>query len=118
MKYFIYLIRTNKNDSVLFKKHLHVLFHCITVTVYHDVDTRSYSLTLDENMLSSLSQAWQKARSDGWERSFCEKNFLSQGTMDMILGMRTQLLGQLRAIGQLHFNFLYIPLSLHQLYVT
>ncbi|XP_015222321.2 3'-5' RNA helicase YTHDC2 isoform X1 [Lepisosteus oculatus] len=44
-------------------------------------------------------QAWQKARSDGWERAFCEKNFLSQATMEMIIGMRTQLLGQLRAIG-------------------
>lgn len=45
-------------------------------------------------------QAWQKARSDGWERTFCEKNFLSQATMDIILGMRTQLLGHLRAIGE------------------
>ncbi|XP_040397034.1 3'-5' RNA helicase YTHDC2 isoform X2 [Cygnus olor] len=44
-------------------------------------------------------QAWQKARSDGWERAFCEKNFLSQATMEIIIGMRTQLLGQLRASG-------------------
>lgn len=44
-------------------------------------------------------QAWQKARSEGWERSFCEKNFLSQATMELILGLRVQLLGQLRAIG-------------------
>uniref|UniRef100_A0A2K6FDA9 RNA helicase n=1 Tax=Propithecus coquereli TaxID=379532 RepID=A0A2K6FDA9_PROCO len=43
--------------------------------------------------------AWQKARSDGWERAFCEKNFLSQATMEIIIGMRTQLLGQLRASG-------------------
>ena len=49
--------------------------------------------------LSFCLQAWQKARSDGWERSFCEKNFLSQATMEIIIGMRTQLLGQLRAIG-------------------
>ena len=27
--------------------------------------------------------------------------------MDMILGMRTQLLGQLRAIGQFHFHFVF-----------
>ncbi|XP_041666905.1 3'-5' RNA helicase YTHDC2 [Cheilinus undulatus] len=53
----------------------------------------------DHMALLRAFQAWQKARSDGWERSFCEKNFLSQATMDMILGMRTQLLGQLRAIG-------------------
>ncbi|KAM5193048.1 3'-5' RNA helicase YTHDC2 [Mantella aurantiaca] len=44
-------------------------------------------------------QAWQKACSDGWERAFCEKNFLSQATMEIIIGMRTQLLGQLRASG-------------------
>ncbi|XP_069025007.1 3'-5' RNA helicase YTHDC2-like [Embiotoca jacksoni] len=53
----------------------------------------------DHMALLRAFQAWQRARSDGWERSFCEKNFLSQATMDMILGMRTQLLGQLRAIG-------------------
>ncbi|XP_076615090.1 3'-5' RNA helicase YTHDC2 isoform X1 [Chaetodon auriga] len=53
----------------------------------------------DHMALLRTFQAWQKARSDRWERSFCEKNFLSQATMDMILGMRTQLLGQLRAIG-------------------
>ncbi|XP_073334572.1 3'-5' RNA helicase YTHDC2 isoform X1 [Pagrus major] len=53
----------------------------------------------DHMALLRAFQAWQKARSEGWERAFCEKNFLSQATMDMILGMRTQLLGQLRAIG-------------------
>nr|XP_057913244.1 3'-5' RNA helicase YTHDC2 isoform X2 [Doryrhamphus excisus] len=53
----------------------------------------------DHMALLRAFQAWQKARSDGWERAFCEKNFLSQATMDMILGMRTQLMGQLRAIG-------------------
>ncbi|XP_071964049.1 3'-5' RNA helicase YTHDC2-like [Antedon mediterranea] len=44
-------------------------------------------------------QAWQRAKSDGWDKQFCERNFLSQATMDMIVGMRTQLLGQLRASG-------------------
>uniref|UniRef100_A0A1A7XDF5 RNA helicase n=1 Tax=Iconisemion striatum TaxID=60296 RepID=A0A1A7XDF5_9TELE len=53
----------------------------------------------DHMALLRAFQAWQKARSEGWERSFCQKNYLSQATMDMILGMRTQLLGQLRAIG-------------------
>eukprot|EP00066_Takifugu_rubripes_P013439 XP_011602705.1 PREDICTED: probable ATP-dependent RNA helicase YTHDC2 [Takifugu rubripes] len=53
----------------------------------------------DHMALLRAFQAWQKARSDGWERAFCEKYFLSQATMNMILGMRTQLLGQLRAIG-------------------
>ncbi|XP_036436605.1 3'-5' RNA helicase YTHDC2 [Colossoma macropomum] len=53
----------------------------------------------DHMALLRAFQAWQKARGDGWERSFCEKNFLSQATMEIIIGMRTQLLGQLRAIG-------------------
>ncbi|XP_017315800.1 3'-5' RNA helicase YTHDC2 isoform X2 [Ictalurus punctatus] len=53
----------------------------------------------DHMALLRAFQAWQKARSDGWERSFCEKNFLSQATMEIIIKMRTQLLGQLRAIG-------------------
>ncbi|KAM6901867.1 3'-5' RNA helicase YTHDC2 isoform 2-T2 [Lycodopsis pacificus] len=53
----------------------------------------------DHMALLRAFQAWEKARSEGWERSFCEKNFLSKATMDMILGMRTHLLGQLRAIG-------------------
>ncbi|XP_053787400.1 3'-5' RNA helicase YTHDC2-like isoform X4 [Vidua chalybeata] len=53
----------------------------------------------DHMALLRAFQAWQKARSDGWERAFCEKNFVSQATMEIIAGMRTQLLGQLRASG-------------------
>uniref|UniRef100_A0A8C5N2A5 3'-5' RNA helicase YTHDC2 n=1 Tax=Leptobrachium leishanense TaxID=445787 RepID=A0A8C5N2A5_9ANUR len=53
----------------------------------------------DHMALLRAFQAWQKARTDGWERAFCEKNFLSQATMEIIVGMRTQLLGQLRASG-------------------
>ncbi|KAM9167671.1 3'-5' RNA helicase YTHDC2 isoform 2-T2 [Mergus octosetaceus] len=53
----------------------------------------------DHMALLRAFQAWQKARSEGWERTFCEKNFLSQATMEIIIGMRTQLLGQLRASG-------------------
>uniref|UniRef100_A0A8D3AHL2 RNA helicase n=1 Tax=Scophthalmus maximus TaxID=52904 RepID=A0A8D3AHL2_SCOMX len=53
----------------------------------------------DHMALLRAFQAWQKSRYEGCERSFCEKNFLSQSTMEMILGMRIQLLAQLRAIG-------------------
>ncbi|XP_010077327.1 PREDICTED: probable ATP-dependent RNA helicase YTHDC2 [Pterocles gutturalis] len=53
----------------------------------------------DHMALLRVFQAWQKARSDGRERAFCEENFLSQATMEIIIGMRTQLLGQLRASG-------------------
>jgi len=44
-------------------------------------------------------QSWQNARATGKERAFCEKNFISAPVMEMVVGMRTQLLGQLRASG-------------------
>ncbi|XP_046559065.1 3'-5' RNA helicase YTHDC2-like [Haliotis rubra] len=53
----------------------------------------------DHMALLRAFQAWQKARTEGWERSFCDRNFLSSACMEMIVGMRTQLLGQLRASG-------------------
>ncbi|RMC01106.1 hypothetical protein DUI87_22372 [Hirundo rustica rustica] len=53
----------------------------------------------DHTVLLRAFQAWQKAHSGGWEKAFCKKNFLSQATMQIIVGMRTQLLGQLRASG-------------------
>ena len=56
----------------------------------------SYS---DHMILLRTFQAWQKARSDNYERSFCEQNFVSSAVMEMIVGMRAQLLGQLRASG-------------------
>lgn len=63
------------------------------------------TLTTLKVLLNQLVfQAWQKARSDGWERAFCEKNFLSQATMEIIIGMRTQLLGQLRASGNIYIS--------------
>ena len=33
-------------------------------------------------------QAWQRARAEGSDRSFCERNFVSSATMEMIHGMR------------------------------
>ncbi|XP_060076466.1 3'-5' RNA helicase YTHDC2-like [Ylistrum balloti] len=53
----------------------------------------------DHMALLRAFQAWQRARTDGWEKSFCDKNYLSSACMEMIVGMRTQLLGQLRASG-------------------
>lgn len=44
-------------------------------------------------------QGWQNARASGKERAFCEQNFVSAAIMEMVVGMRTQLLGQLRASG-------------------
>ncbi|NXP55827.1 YTDC2 helicase, partial [Heliornis fulica] len=53
----------------------------------------------DHMALLRAFQAWQKARSNGWERRFCENNFLSPATMEIIVGMRAQVLSQLRASG-------------------
>ncbi|UYV78742.1 YTHDC2 [Cordylochernes scorpioides] len=75
---------------------------------FHPIQKRAANLskkkfaadTFSDHMaLLRAFQAWQKARSEGYERSFCEKNFLSAPTLEMIVGMRTQLLGQLRASG-------------------
>ncbi|XP_015929708.1 3'-5' RNA helicase YTHDC2 isoform X2 [Parasteatoda tepidariorum] len=53
----------------------------------------------DHMVLLRAFQAWQKAKNEGQERNFCSRNFLSHATMEMIVGMRSQLLGQLRASG-------------------
>ncbi|KFM65505.1 putative ATP-dependent RNA helicase YTHDC2, partial [Stegodyphus mimosarum] len=53
----------------------------------------------DHMALLRAFQAWQKAKAEGHEHSFCSRNFLSAATMEMIVGMRSQLLGQLRASG-------------------
>ncbi|XP_045156414.2 3'-5' RNA helicase YTHDC2-like [Mercenaria mercenaria] len=64
--------------------------------IRHEFAASTYS---DHMALLRLFQAWQKARTDGWERSFCSKNYVSPAVMEMIVGMRAQLLGQLRASG-------------------
>lgn len=62
----------------------------------HKFSAATYS---DHMSLLRAFQAWQKAKTDGWDRSFCQKNNLSSAVMEMIVGMRAQLLGQLRASG-------------------
>ena len=44
-------------------------------------------------------QEWQQARMEGRERAWCQRNMVSSSTMEMVVGMRNQLLGQLRASG-------------------
>lgn len=56
----------------------------------------SYS---DHMTLLRAFQAWQTARSNGTEKSFCAKNLICGATMEMIVGFRSQLLAQLRALG-------------------
>ncbi|GFU19130.1 3'-5' RNA helicase YTHDC2 [Nephila pilipes] len=53
----------------------------------------------DHMVLLRAFQAWQKAKAEGHERTFCARNFISHATMEMVVAMRSQLLGQLRASG-------------------
>ncbi|XP_054714089.1 3'-5' RNA helicase YTHDC2-like [Uloborus diversus] len=53
----------------------------------------------DHMVLLRAFQAWQKAKAEGHEHGFCSRNFISSASMEMIVGMRSQLLGQLRASG-------------------
>ncbi len=53
----------------------------------------------DHMALLRAFQGWQRARVEGSERHFCYQNQISASTMEMVTGMRTQLLGQLRASG-------------------
>ncbi|XP_042863704.1 3'-5' RNA helicase YTHDC2-like [Penaeus japonicus] len=53
----------------------------------------------DHMVLLKAFQAWQKACSEGWERGWCERNFVSGANMEMIHGMRSQVLAQLRGAG-------------------
>ncbi|XP_045484287.1 3'-5' RNA helicase YTHDC2 [Pieris rapae] len=56
----------------------------------------SYS---DHMALLRAFQAWQSARANGTEKAFCAKNLICGATMEMIVGYRSQLLAQLRALG-------------------
>lgn len=44
-------------------------------------------------------QGWQLARTNKTEKKFCKDNLINRAVMEMIVGLRTQLLAQLRAIG-------------------
>ncbi|XP_072938114.1 3'-5' RNA helicase YTHDC2-like [Epargyreus clarus] len=52
----------------------------------------------DHMVLLRAFQAWQIARGNGTERAFCAKNLICSATMEMIVGYRSQLLAQLRAL--------------------
>lgn len=52
----------------------------------------------DHMALLRAFQAWQLARANGSERSFCSRNLICGATMETIVGYRSQLLAQLRAL--------------------
>ena len=53
----------------------------------------------DHIILLRAFHNWQKAKHEVCEKQFCEQNFISSAAMEMIVNMRAQLLGQLRASG-------------------
>ncbi|XP_026498192.2 3'-5' RNA helicase YTHDC2-like [Vanessa tameamea] len=52
----------------------------------------------DHMALLRAFQAWQAARANGTEKAFCAKYLICGATMEMIVGFRSQLLAQLRAL--------------------
>lgn len=66
----------------------------------HNAKVKLSCNSLSDHMsLLRAFQGWQKAKSDGYANKFCQTNFISPSSMEMIFGIRTQLLGQLRASG-------------------
>lgn len=51
----------------------------------------------DHAVLLKVFQAWNEARTNNSDRQFCRDNFISNGTMQMISGIRAQLLSHLRS---------------------
>ncbi|VDP37216.1 unnamed protein product [Schistosoma curassoni] len=66
------------------------------MNVRRGLSSNSYS---DHMVLLRAFQFWQKSRSEGWEKAFCQKHFISTATFEIIIAIRTQLLGQIRASG-------------------
>eukprot|EP00116_Pleurobrachia_bachei_P004128 sb/3464390/ len=62
---------------------------------------RRFSICSQSDHLCALKAflGWQKARANGWENQFCEKNFLSLARLEMIEGLRAQIIAQLRSMG-------------------
>lgn len=60
------------------------------------LSAESYS---DHIAMLRAFQGWQRAKREGREKTFCHKNFISPGTMEMIFGMRRQILMHLRGLG-------------------
>lgn len=96
------------NKTVSLKENIYVLFRDPFVLPSQPSQKRAAMISRKKFAAGTYSdhmavlrafQSWQNARASGWERVFCEKYFISAPVMEMVIGMRTQLLGQLRASG-------------------
>ncbi len=82
-------------------------FSLVVLPISADEKRKAYSIkaklsdsTLSDHIvLLKAYQEWSKAREEGFERLFCNKNFVSSAAMEMISGMRSQLIGHLKNLG-------------------
>lgn len=58
----------------------------------------------DHLILLRVFQKWSREKTMRNEKRFCQQNYLRVGTLDMIAGVRSQILGHLRSIGFIRPN--------------
>lgn len=66
----------------------------------------------DHMILLKVFQQWNESKSIGQDRQFCRDNYINNGCMQMICGVRAQILGHLRSIGMIQHKS---PGSIHEL---
>lgn len=66
----------------------------------------------DHMTLLRVYQQWNESKSAGYERQFCRENYVSSGSLQMICGVRSQILGHLRSIGMIQHR---APGNIHEL---
>uniref|UniRef100_A0A336MYU1 CSON008604 protein n=1 Tax=Culicoides sonorensis TaxID=179676 RepID=A0A336MYU1_CULSO len=69
--------------------------------IKHQLAEESFS---DHLILLRVFQKWSREKTTRNEKRFCQNNYLRFGTMDMIAGVRSQILGHLRSIGLVRPN--------------
>lgn len=66
----------------------------------------------DHMILLRVFQLWNESRALKRDRQFCHDNFISSGSMQMICGVRSQILGHLRSVGLIQHR---APGNIHEL---
>lgn len=66
----------------------------------------------DHMILLKVFQQWNESKSMGHDRQFCRDNYVNNGCMQMICGIRSQILGHLRSIGMIQHK---APGNIHEL---
>lgn len=89
--------------------HFFVIFADFSVILPANIEDKRYAYSAkikfsglsfsDHIALSKAFKQWSRAKEEGNERSFCAKNFVSSPAMEMISGMRGQLISHLKNIG-------------------